>query len=127
MTPYSKSPTMERTGQPGNTSIKTMISEIIDEEVQRYEKEWKERLPIHYLVLMTIEDTAKYEQEEISEMINVLKPYWESIARQQVHSQLNEKSNDTSRNCSRGEPASKTPQLNNTQTVKGNLTVGGVR
>ena len=58
-----------------------MISKIIDEEVQRYEKEWKERLPIHYPVLMTIEDTAKYEQEEISEMINVLKPYWEIIAR----------------------------------------------
>ena len=57
-----------------------MISEIIDEEVQWYEKEWKKHLPIHYLVLMTIEDAAKYEQEEISEMINVLKPYWESIA-----------------------------------------------
>ena len=77
---YSKSSTMERTGQSGNTSIKTMISKIIDEEIQQYEKEWKEHLPIYYLVLMTIEDVAKYEQEEISEMINVLKPYWESIA-----------------------------------------------
>ncbi len=99
-----------------------MINKIVDEEVQRYKEEWKEHLPIHYPVLMTIEDTARYEQEEIQDMINTLKPYWESIACRHVHSQLKEKSTDTSHNNICAEPLQKEPQINNTQIDHTGLT-----
>ena len=75
-----------------------------------------EHLPIHYPVLMTIEDTAAYELEEIDRMVDTLKPYWENIARHQVKTKLMEKQGSTSPQESQVKYNSLTLHMNSVQT-----------
>ena len=103
-----------------------MIEEVIDEEVQHFKNTWMERLPIHYPILMTIEDAAEYELEEIDKMVNTLKPYWESIARHQLQTKVKEKQGNPSPQVAKVECDTSTPQMNSAQTKHNGLSEEGI-
>lgn len=104
-----------------NASLHTMIEEIIDEEVQHFKSTWIEQLPIHYPVLMTIEDATAYELEEVGKMVETLKPYWKSIARHQVKAEFREKQGNPPPQVTKVKHDTSTPQVNSAQTKHDSL------